>query len=113
MKQMVFVFVLMFSLLISAEEVPPASAEEVPVPAFINLDTVDLSVAPEEYTVVQGDTLWDISEANLKSPWYWPKVWSLNPQISNPHQDLFPPDRRGHDAESGRHEQRCRSRGRR
>ena len=85
MKQMSFVFVLMFSLLISAEEVPPASAEEVPVPEFINLDTVDLTVAPEEYTVVQGDTLWDISEANLKSPWYWPKVWSLNPQISNPH----------------------------
>ncbi|MBR6244107.1 LysM peptidoglycan-binding domain-containing protein [bacterium] len=92
MKQMTFVFVLMFSLLISAEEVPPASAEEVPVPEFINLDTVDLTVAPEEYTVVQGDTLWDISEANLKSPWYWPKVWSLNPQISNPHM-IYPGDK--------------------
>ncbi len=63
----------------------PDSAEEVPVPSFIDLNNVDFSQAPEQYTVVPGDTLWDISERFLKSPWYWPKVWSLNPQITNPH----------------------------
>lgn len=37
------------------------------------------------HTVVKGDTLWDLSEKYLGSPWYWPKVWSYNPQIENPH----------------------------
>lgn len=92
MKTMIFAFVLMFSTFIFAEEVPPASAEEVPVPDFINLDNVDLSAAPETYEVVPGDTLWDISEKELKSPWYWPKVWSLNPQIQNPHR-IYPGDK--------------------
>ena len=92
MKTMLFAFVLMFSAFVFAEEVPPASAEEVPVPDFINLDNVDLNAAPETYEVAPGDTLWDISEKELKSPWYWPKVWSLNPQIQNPHR-IYPGDK--------------------
>lgn len=39
----------------------------------------------ESYTVKEGDTLWDISSRFLNNPWYWPKLWSFNPQISNPH----------------------------
>lgn len=46
---------------------------------------------PTEYTVVKGDTLWDISATFLESPWLWPKVWSVNPQIDNPHL-IFPGD---------------------
>jgi hypothetical protein len=41
--------------------------------------------APRTYTVVKGDTLWDISQRFLGSPWYWPQVWSYNPEIANPH----------------------------
>jgi hypothetical protein len=41
--------------------------------------------APDVYTVVKGDTLWDLSARFLDSPWYWPKLWSYNPQIENPH----------------------------
>ena len=37
------------------------------------------------HTVVKGDTLWDLSQSYLGSPWYWPKVWSYNPEIANPH----------------------------
>lgn len=37
------------------------------------------------HTVERGDTLWDLSSKYLGSPWYWPKVWSYNPQIANPH----------------------------
>jgi hypothetical protein len=39
----------------------------------------------EVHTVVKGDTLWDLSQHYLGSPWYWPKVWSYNPEIANPH----------------------------
>jgi hypothetical protein len=38
-----------------------------------------------QHTVERGDTLWDLSQKFLGSPWYWPKVWSYNPEIANPH----------------------------
>jgi len=38
-----------------------------------------------QHTVEKGDTLWDLSRRYLGSPWYWPKVWSYNPEIANPH----------------------------
>lgn len=41
--------------------------------------------APENYVIQRGDTLWDLSGKFLDSPWYWPKLWSYNPQIENPH----------------------------
>lgn len=43
------------------------------------------SAPGEIHTVEKGDTLWDLSQRYLGSPWYWPKVWSYNPEIANPH----------------------------
>ena len=40
---------------------------------------------PDTYTVRPGDTLWDLAGRFLNNPWYWPKVWSYNPEITNPH----------------------------
>ncbi len=91
-KKILMLLIISFSFSVYAFEWPtPGSAEEVPVPSFINLDQADLNSAPESHEVVRGDTLWDISSTYLRSPWYWPKVWSLNPQIANPHL-IYPGD---------------------
>ena len=46
---------------------------------------------PDRYVVVKGDTLWDISAKFLTTPWRWPDIWYVNPQIANPHL-IYPGD---------------------
>ncbi|HZZ86566.1 MAG TPA: LysM domain-containing protein [Anaeromyxobacteraceae bacterium] len=43
------------------------------------------ATAPERHTVQKGDTLWDITGKYLQNPYAWPKVWSYNPELPNPH----------------------------
>lgn len=55
-------------------------------------DTLEIKGdAPQSYTVVKGDTLWDISAKYLEKPWRWPELWEGNPQIVNPHL-IYPGD---------------------
>lgn len=44
---------------------------------------------PGTYTVRQGDTLWDISNAHYRDPFLWPLIWKSNPFINDP--DLIYP----------------------
>jgi hypothetical protein len=46
---------------------------------------------PPIHVVRKGDTLWDLCDAYYSNPWGWPKVWSYNPQIVNPHW-IYPGD---------------------
>ena len=56
---------------------------------------------PDEYVVVKGDTLWDISARFLDKPWQWPAIWHANPQVENPHL-IYPGDRLSLVYEDGR-----------
>lgn len=53
---------------------------------------VDGSYVPEAHSVRRGDTLWDISQHYFQNAYLWPRVWSLNPQVQNPHW-IYPGDR--------------------
>ncbi|MEW6571813.1 MAG: LysM peptidoglycan-binding domain-containing protein [Nitrospirota bacterium] len=55
------------------------------LPCFIVAQTQEY----REYTVNKGDTLWEITQEELKNPFLWPKVWKENPQIENPDR-IFP-----------------------
>ncbi len=56
-------------------------ADDAPPP----LSSGKASAPGQQHTVTKGDTLWDLTQKYLGSPWYWPKVWSYNPEIANPH----------------------------
>jgi hypothetical protein len=44
------------------------------------------------HVVQRGDTLWDVSDAYLGTPWVWPSLWKDNDAIKNPHL-IHPGDR--------------------
>jgi hypothetical protein len=48
-------------------------------------------VVPDAYTVKHGDTLWAICDTFFQNPYQWPRIWSYNPQIQNPHW-IYPGD---------------------
>lgn len=43
----------------------------------------------KQYVVKRGDTLWDISRANMEDSFQWPLIWRENQRINNP--DLIYP----------------------
>ena len=45
----------------------------------------------DSHVVVPGDTLWDITASVYGDPFLWPRVWSYNPEITNPHW-IYPGD---------------------
>lgn len=46
---------------------------------------------PGTHVVRRGDTLWDITGHYYRNPWMWPRVWSYNGQVQNPHW-IYPGD---------------------
>jgi hypothetical protein len=46
---------------------------------------------PYSHTVRRGDTLWAVCDTYFQNPYQWPRIWSYNPQIKNPHW-IYPGD---------------------
>ena len=44
------------------------------------------TISANTYTIVENDTLWSISKTLFGTGFYYSKLWSLNPYITNPHQ---------------------------
>jgi LysM repeat protein len=40
---------------------------------------------PKTYTVQKGDTLWDLCQKFYGDANLWPKLWEMNPFVTNPH----------------------------
>ena len=83
-------------------------AEEAVAPAA-PAETAPAEVAPDQalgpvghdsqgragriHVVQHGDTLWDISDAYLGTPWVWPSIWKDNTaEVENPHK-IYPSER--------------------
>jgi LysM repeat protein len=47
--------------------------------------STDLRAQPSTYKVQKGDTLWSICEKYYGDPNLWPKLWEMNPFVTNPH----------------------------
>jgi hypothetical protein len=43
------------------------------------------------HVVRRGDTLWAICDMYFHNPYQWPRIWSYNPQLQNPHW-IYPGD---------------------
>jgi len=48
-------------------------------------------VQVDTYAVKEGDTLWDICTRHFGDPYVWPRIWSYNPKVTNPHW-IYPGD---------------------
>ncbi len=53
--------------------------------------TIPIVPKTDTYTVQKGDTLWNISQRLFGDSYVWPRIWSYNPNITNPNW-IYPGD---------------------
>ncbi len=76
-----------------ALEVEASSAEVAKPETELGSTGYDSQGRPGRIHIVRSrDTLWDISDAYLGTPWVWPSIWQDNREIEDPHL-IHPGDR--------------------
>jgi hypothetical protein len=60
-------------------------------PIFVGKPTYSGGEVPDTHLVRRGDTLWGLCDFYFQNPYQWPRLWSYNPQIKNPHW-IYPGD---------------------
>ena len=78
MKRTVLVWIMVGAFLLGFSQLSRVMAQEATPSSEADQETY-------VHVVVKGDTLWGICEELYGNPWVWPKVWQLNPHITNPH----------------------------
>lgn len=69
---------------------PPTDLPTGEAPAPAGAPVPDFPMGQKTHTVVDGDTLWDLSTRYLESPWRWIEIWEANKfEVTNPHW-IFP-----------------------
>lgn len=62
-----------------------------PAPADAQAPRVHSGETPDYHVIREGDTIWDLSGAYYGDSYAWPRMWSYNPHITNPHW-VYPGD---------------------
>jgi hypothetical protein len=70
---------------------PPTARGSETGPVFVGRPAFSGEEVPETHTVQRGDTLWGLCDFYFQNPYQWPRLWSYNPQIKNPHW-IYPGD---------------------
>jgi LysM domain len=70
---------------------PEPAAQPAPAPELGAIGYDSQGRQGRIHVVKRGDTLWDISETYLGTPWVWPSIWKDNDKIANPHL-IYPGD---------------------
>ena len=67
-------------------QIDMAEQEAVEAESTLEREVVEVPAdVPSTHTVMEGDTLWDITENYYGDPYRWPQIWSYNPEVTNPH----------------------------
>jgi hypothetical protein len=59
--------------------------------AILPSDAKARTRVPDVHVVKRGDTMWDLCDRYYGNPWQWPRIWSYNGQVANPHW-IYPGD---------------------
>ncbi len=60
-------------------------------PIFVGRPSYSGGEVPDTHVVRRGDTLWGLCDFYFQNPYQWPRLWSYNPQLKNPHW-IYPGD---------------------
>lgn len=67
------------------------AARKIKVPKARKAPSLEFTARVDEQVAIPGDTLWAMCERATGKPYVWPRVWAMNPGITNPHW-IYPGD---------------------